>query len=133
MLVLAIAQTGMMLFILSFFLGNAGLFAAFQMEYMSVYAALIFFGFLYSPLATLLEIAMSALSRRHEYQADRFAVTSGAAADLISGLKRLTVKNLGNLTPHPLSVALHYSHPPMLARIRALRRLETQQRQTLAN
>ena len=133
MLVLAIAQTGLMLFILSFFLGNAGLFAAFQMEYMSVYAALIFFGFLYSPLATLLEIAMNALSRRHEYQADRFAVTSGAAADLISGLKRLTVKNLGNLTPHPLSVALHYSHPPMLARIRALRRLETQQRQTLAN
>ena len=54
MLVLAIAQTGLMLFILSFFLGNAGLFAAFQMEYMSVYAALIFFGFLYSPLATLL-------------------------------------------------------------------------------
>ncbi len=82
---------------------------------------------------SLLEIAMNALSRRHEYQADRFAVTSGAAADLISGLKRLTVKNLGNLTPHPLSVALHYSHPPMLARIRALRRLETQQRQTLAN
>ena len=70
---------------------------------------------------------MNALSRRHEYQADRFAVTSGAAAaDLISGLKGLTVKNLGNLTPHPLSVVLHYSHPPMLARIRALHRLETQ-------
>lgn len=134
MLALAIAQTGLMLFILSLFLGNAGLFAAFQMEYISVYAALIFFGFLYSPLATLLETAMNALSRRHEYQADRFAVTSGAAAaDLISGLKGLTVKNLGNLTPHPLSVVLHYSHPPMLARIRALRRLETQPLPAQAN
>lgn len=128
MLGLAIAQTGLMLFILSFFLGNAGLFAAFQMEYISVYAALVFFGFLYSPLATLLEIGMNALSRRHEYQADCFAVHSGAAAaDLISGLKRLTVKNLGNLTPHPLSVILHYSHPPMPARIRALRNLGSNQ------
>lgn len=127
MLALAIAQTGFMLFILSFFLGNAALFSAFQMDHISVYAALIFFGFLYSPLATLLEIGMNALSRRHEYQADRFAVHSGAAArDLINGLKRLTVKNLGNLSPHPLSVILHYSHPPMLARIRALRRLEAQ-------
>ncbi len=133
MLMLGIAQTGLMFFILSLFLGNESLFAAFQMEHISVYAALIFFGFLYSPIATLLETGMNALSRRHEYQADRFAVTSGAAAaDLISGLKNLTVKNLGNLTPHPLTVMLHYSHPPMLARIRALRRLAAQQPQQQA-
>ena len=133
MLILGILQTGLMLFILSFFLGNSGLFAAFQMEYISVYAALIFFGFLYAPIATLLAIAINALSRRHEYQADRFVVASGASADaLIGGLKSLTVRNLGNLTPHPLSVILHYSHPPMLARIRALRRLETTQKAAAA-
>ena len=128
MLVLAIAQTGFMFYLLSFFLDNEGLFAAFAMEHISVYAALIFFGFLYTPIATLLDMVVNALSRRHEYQADRFAVISGAGVfDLISGLKRLTVKNLGTLTPHPLAVLLHYSHPPMLSRIQALRRMATAQ------
>jgi len=127
---LSILQMGLLFFILSLFLGNAGLAAAFGMEHMSIYASLVFFGFLYAPISTILAIGFNAFSRRNEYQADRFAaetlgVASGGEA-LINGLKRLSVSNLSNLTPHPLHVFLNYSHPPILARIEVLRRLGSQ-------
>lgn len=124
MMALSILQMGLLFFILSLFLGNQGLFAAFGMEHLSIYASLVFFGFLYAPISTLLAIGFHAFSRRNEYQADRFAAQTGAdGAALISGLKKLSVSNLSNLTPHPLHVFLNYSHPPILARIEALRRL----------
>ncbi len=123
---LSILQMGIMFFILSLFLDNQGLFAAFGMDHLSVYAGLVFFGFLYAPISTLLAIGFHAFSRRNEYQADRFAAQTGADGEaLISGLKKLSVSNLTNLTPHPLHVFLNYSHPPILARIEALRRLKT--------
>jgi len=122
MMVLSILQMGLMFFILSLFLGNQGLFDAFGMEQVSVYASLVFFGFLYAPISTLIAIGFNAFSRRNEYQADRFAAeTGGDGAALISGLKKLSVSNLSNLTPHPVHVFLNHSHPPVLARIEALR------------
>jgi len=125
MMALSILQMGLLFFILSLFLGNQGLFAAFGMEHLSVYASLVFFGFLYAPISTILAIGFHAFSRRNEYQADRFAAQTGADGNaLISGLKKLSVSNLSNLTPHPLHVFLNYSHPPILARIEALRRLD---------
>jgi len=125
MMALSILQMGLLFYILSLFLGNQGLFAAFGMEHLSVYASLVFFGFLYAPISTILAIGFHAFSRRNEYQADRFAAQTGAdGAALISGLKKLSVSNLSNLTPHPLHVFLNYSHPPILARIAALRRLD---------
>ncbi|WP_028317166.1 M48 family metallopeptidase [Desulfobulbus elongatus] len=124
---LSVAQMGIMFFILSRFLENQGLFAAFGMEQVSIYASLVFFGFLYAPISTILAIGFNAFSRRNEYQADRFAAQTGGAGPggeaLVGGLKRLSVSNLSNLTPHPLHVLLNYSHPPILARIGALRRL----------
>ena len=121
MLALSILQMGLLFFILSLFLGNQGLFAAFGMEHLSVYASLVFFGFLYAPISTLLAIGFNAFSRRNEYQADRFAAETldngGGGEALISGLKKLSVSNLSNLTPHPLHVVLNYSHPPILVRI----------------
>lgn len=128
MLVLSILQMGIMFFILSLFLGNQGLFAAFGMEQISIYASLVFFGFLYAPISTLLGIGFNIFSRRNEYQADRYAARTLAehgGEALIGGLKRLSVSNLSNLTPHPLHVFLNYSHPPVLARIEALRRLNS--------
>ena len=61
-------------------------------------------------------------SRRFEYQADAFArEIMGDAQPLIDALRKLTEKNLGNLTPHPFYSAFYYSHPTLLERERALR------------
>ncbi len=120
-MIIAIAHMGVMLWLLSFFLTEKGLFQAFYMEQMSVYAGLIFFSLLLSPVETLLSLIMNLLSRRNEYEADRFAAeTTGGAAEMISALKKLSLHNLSNLTPHPFYVFLHYSHPPLIQRIEAI-------------
>jgi len=122
MMAASILQMGIMFYILSLFLNNRGLFAAFSMENISIYASLIFFGFLYSPISMLLGIVFNYFSRRHEYEADAYAVTStGRSEEFIRGLKKLSAANLSNLTPHPLHVFLNYSHPPVLERIKAIR------------
>jgi STE24 endopeptidase len=61
-------------------------------------------------------------SRRFEYEADAFArATMGEALSLIQALRKLTEKNLSNLTPHPLYSGFYYSHPTPLEREQALR------------
>lgn len=123
-LAISIIHLGIMLYLLSLALGSQGLFDAFGMEQRSVYGGLIFFGLLLTPLELLLSILMNALSRRNEFAADRFAVqTLGSAEDLILALKKLSVHNLANLTPHPFYVFLHYSHPPLISRIAAMREI----------
>lgn len=121
-MILSIIHTGVLLFLLSMFMDNRGLFDAFRMEAVSVYAGLVFFSILYSPIELVLSVLMNAMSRKHEYEADAFAAeTTGTAEPLILALKHLSVANLGNLTPHALTVFLNYSHPPVLQRIAVLR------------
>ncbi len=123
-LLLSVVSTGGLFYLLSLFIGNEGLAAAFGMEQVSVYASFVFFGILFSPVESALSVFGNALSRRHEYEADRFSArTTGRPEALVSGLKRLSVDNLSNLTPHPWTVTLKYSHPPVLARVAALRRI----------
>ena len=124
-IILSILETGLMLLILSFFINNAGLARAFAMENISVYSSVFFFAFLYSPINTALSIFGKWYSRKNEYEADRYAVeTYRKPGAMISSLKKLTVNNLGNLTPHPLKVFLEYTHPPILDRISAIRALD---------
>ena len=122
LLVISILSTGFMLFLLSCIINNRGLFDAFQMDHVSIYASIVFFGFLYSPVSMILTIVVNMLSRRYEFEADRYACnTSGKPESLINALKKLTADNLSNLAPHPLKVFLDYSHPPVLQRIRAIK------------
>ena len=116
----SIARSGVMFYLLSLFLTHRGLFTAFFMPDCPVYAGLVFFGMLYSPVEMVLSVAMNALSRRHEFAADRFAADGVGAEAMASALKRLSVDNLANLTPHWLKVLLDYSHPPLPARLRAI-------------
>jgi len=119
---LSVVQTGVLFLLLSVFLQVEGLFTAFYVDQPAVYTGLLFFGLLYSPVDLLLSLPLNAWSRRHEFQADRFAVdTTSRSEALVSGLKRLAETNLSNLTPHPLTVRLEYSHPPLRERIDAIR------------
>ncbi len=123
-IVKSIIMAGVTFYLLSLFIGNKALFDAFGMEHVSVYASLIFFGFLYAPIGMVTGIIDKAISRKHEFEADAYAVKSYGHPDaMISALKKLSVDNLSNLTPHPFMVMLEYSHPPVLERIRHIRRL----------
>ncbi len=126
-MVLGIVHTGVMLYLLSIFLHHPGLFEAFYVTEPSVYAGLVFFGMLYTPVELLLSIGLQIVSRQHEYEADRYAVeTAGNPAAMGDALKKLALHNLSNLTPHPLYVWLHYSHPPIWQRLRAIEHLAAQ-------
>ena len=125
-MILSFFTFGLMFYILSLFLNNRQLFSAFRMEETSVYASLVFFGFLYGPIDTVLSIFSNMLSRRNEYAADSYAVkTYGNPGAMIEALKKLSVDNLSNLTPHPVKVFLSYSHPPILERVRAIREMSS--------
>ncbi len=121
-MLISILTTGLMFFILSLFINNRGLFSAFQMEKTSIYASLFFFAFLYVPISMIFSILANVLSRKHEYEADAYVVATYRQPEaMITALKKLSVDNLSNLTPHPLKVFLQYSHPPILERVQAIR------------
>ena len=123
-MVISVAHMGVMFYLLSLFVSERGLSDAFLMEHTSIYAGMIFFGMLFAPIEFLLSYLMHILSRRNEFQADKYsAETYRQPAAMIDALKKLSVHNLSHLTPHPLYVALNYSHPPVLERIRALKQL----------
>lgn len=124
-MITGVIQTGVTFFLLSVFLKAEGLFDAFYMEQMSVYAGLIFFGMLYAPIEMILSLFAQIVSRKHEFEADEFAAsTIKNAENMVSTLKKLSKDNLSNLTPHPFYVFLNYSHPPVLQRINAIRGLK---------
>jgi len=119
----SVLKTGVIFYLMSIFITSPGLFAAFGMEHMSLYAGLVFFFLLYAPLSLVLAVVSNLISRKHEFEADAFAAEStGNPASMISALKKLSANNLSNLTPHSLTVWLEYSYPPVLERVRALSR-----------
>jgi STE24 endopeptidase len=119
--IISIMHTGLIFFLLSLFVGNIGLYQAFYMSQYPIYAGLLFFGLLYTPIDLILSIIMQMISRRHEYQADRFAAeTIKEPINLVDALKKLSSTNLSNLTPDPFYVFLNYSHPPLMQRIQAI-------------
>lgn len=82
-------------------------------------SALAFF-LLFSPVSTLIGLVNNALSRRNEYDADDFARETYDGPVIASALKKISTDSLANLSPHPLYVAVNYTHPPMLERLRNL-------------
>ena len=122
-----ILQTGLMFYLLSLLIDTPALYEAFYVSVPSVYTGLVFFALLYSPAEFVSGILVRLLSRRNEYQADRFAVeTTGTRRPMIDALKKLSVQNLTNLLPHRLTVFLNYSHPPVLDRIEAINRVRVE-------
>ena len=121
-LIMGIAQTGIMLYILSLFLSNANLSIALGGTENKFHLGIIAFSILFSPISEFIGIFMNILSRKFEYQADNFAKSFGLENELISGLKNLSKNSYSNLTPHPLYVFTNYSHPPIKERIENLKK-----------
>jgi STE24 endopeptidase len=117
---LSVINTGITFYILSLFLENSSLAAALGGEKASFHLGIIGFSFLFAPVSELTGLFFNFLSRRNEYQADQYAVRFGLGDALISALKKLSVKSLANLNPHPLVVFWHYSHPTLLQRMKRI-------------
>jgi STE24 endopeptidase len=95
---------------------------AFGFEPGSIVPALLLFALLSGVVTFWLSPLFHLVSRRFEYQADRYAaVTLGQPAPLVGALRKLSEKNLSNLTPHPFYSGFYYSHPTLLEREEALR------------
>jgi STE24 endopeptidase len=123
-LLISLIQTGIVLFIFSLLINNATLSKALGVEIPNFHIGLVAFGILYSPVSFVLGIFMNLLSRKNEYQADEFAAIHFKPEALASALKKLSVKNLSNLTPHKTYVFFHYSHPTLLQRLARLNTLK---------
>ncbi len=111
--------------LLGVFMREQALYEAFFMSTTPIYAGIIFFSMVLSPLQMILSYFLNKLSRKHEFEADAFSANhTNDPEAMISALKKLSRDNLSNLTPHPFYVKLHYSHPPVLERIQAIQSLE---------
>ena len=119
-LLISLIQTGVVLFIFSLLINSKNLSGALGVEVPNFHIGLVAFGVLYTPVSFVLGIFMNLLSRKNEYQADAFAAQNFSPEPLASALKKLSVKNLSNLTPHPKYVFFHYSHPTLLQRLNHL-------------
>lgn len=120
--ILGVVQSGLMLFLLGWFINHPAIAGALGVSTPSFHIGLLGFGLLYAPISAVLGWGMTILSRRQEYQADAFAAKYAEASALQSALKKISVSALSNPTPHPWFVFFNYSHPPLLKRLQALDR-----------
>lgn len=119
-LVVSILLTGLMLFLFSLVVDNPELSEALGAGSASFHLGLVVFGILYSPLSLIIGLVTNYISRQNEFSADRFVKDNYKPGRLAEALKKLSVKNLSNLMPHPAYVFFHYSHPPLLSRLEKL-------------
>lgn len=118
---ISIVHVFFILFILSKMIFNADLSLALGGSVQAIHLNLIAFGILFSPISGITGLLMSMLSRKNEFEADAYAKETFDGNALSNALKRLSVDSLSNLYPHPIYVFFHYSHPPLLQRLDALK------------
>jgi STE24 endopeptidase len=118
--ILSVFITGLMLFLFSLVINSPALSRALGSENPSFHLGLVVFGILYSPLSLIIGLFINYISRNNEFAADRFAKDNYKPEILANALKKLSVKNLSNMLPHPAYVFFHYSHPPLLSRLAKL-------------
>ena len=119
-LLFSVIITGFMLFLFSLVVDNPNLSMALGAKEPSFHLGLIVFGILYSPLSLIVGLIINIISRENELAADSFVKENYNGKILGDALKKLSVKNLSNMMPHPVYVFFHYSHPPLLQRLKNL-------------
>lgn len=117
-------QTLVIFSLLGWLLSNPNLSKALGSDTPSFHLSMIAFFMLFTPVSTVLGLINNSFSRHNEYQADQYSIDTypGARDYMYSALKKLSVESLSNLNPHPVYVAVHYSHPPILARLANLKK-----------
>jgi STE24 endopeptidase len=118
---ISIVQVFFVLFVLSKMIFNENLSMALGGEVKAIHLNLIAFGILFSPISGITGLFMSMLSRKNEFEADAYVKETFDGNALANALKKLSVDTLSNLYPHPWYVFFHYSHPPLLQRLAALK------------
>lgn len=119
-----IATTGLVLFLLSLCLPLEPFYSAFSVD-RTAYGALAVFGLWFGLVSFLLQPLENALSRRHEFAADAFALRSGMRpTELGAALRKLSEKSRHLPVTHPLYSRVYHSHPPLIERLRAMGALE---------
>lgn len=121
-MILGILQTGILLFLFGLLSKSEVLAGAFGVADNSFYISLIGFSLLYTPISLIIGILMNMFSRKNEFEADAYAKETYDGEPLQSALKKLSVNHLSNLTPDSRYVFVHYSHPPLVERLKALRK-----------
>jgi STE24 endopeptidase len=121
---LSTLNIGVLLFVLSRLLFEPSLSLALGANEAGIHLGLLTFVLLFSPVSRLTDLLFNALSRRNEFQADAFASGTYDGDALGKALIKLHVGTLSNLRPHPAYVFVHFSHPPLLRRLAAIRSLQ---------
>lgn len=118
--VLSIAQSLVIFAVLGWALRFPELSTALGSDIPSFHLSILAFFIIFSPLSFALDLISNGISRRNEYDADQFAKQTYAGEPLKSGLIKIATDSLANLSPHPLAVKIHATHPPLLERLNAL-------------
>ena len=120
-LILSFFVTTVGFYSISVLLNYLPVFEAFGFSRVSYHGILIILSFAAGPFTFFLTPLFTMWSRKHEYEADAYAVKNTEyGKDLKEGLIIMSRENLSNLTPHPLYSFYHYSHPTVGERIRAM-------------
>ena len=119
-LIMSIIQIGIMSFFFELCLKLPEISIAIGGSESSFHLGLVGFSIIFSPISILSGIIMNYNSRKNEFEADAYAKETFNGEDLSLALKKLSVDSLSNIYPHPLYVFFHYSHPPLIQRLRAL-------------
>ena len=119
-LLMSVIQIGVMTFFFELCLKLPEISQALGGSGVSFHLGLIGFTIIFSPISMMSGILMNYISRKNEFEADSYAKETYNGDDLSLALKKLSVDSLSNIYPHPLYVFFHYSHPPLIKRLRAL-------------
>ena len=117
-------QTLIIFSLMGWLLSNPNLSKALGSDVPSFHLSMLAFFLLFSPVSTVLGLINNSFSRHNEYQADQYSIDTypGARDHMHSALKKLARESLKQLNPHPVYVAVNYTHPPILDRLANLRK-----------
>ena len=112
-----VAMSFCALALLGWLAGNTWFYTGLGISQPSTWMALLLFMMVIPVFTLFLQPLFSRLSRKHEFEADAYAVKQSSGKDLVQALVKMYRENASTLTPDPLYSAWHDSHPPAPVRI----------------